>query len=296
MKGFGCSSFFVGGGNLCCDIVTHRRAHEIERATFCRDMFHFVTKRRKCLPVQPDSGYDNAVRSAGAGAESVPCINCEGGIFMQQMSDDAKTCYAVLRGKTKEHLFEEEIQKMKILDVTAKVRISMDIHVVAYCVLDNELHLVMLLQDGQSADEFLNRIASSFEANCLEDGRPLRVDYLAEQNRFPNANSSVSEHGFFYSTGKKINHFRKHTIKELNDRKAAVHYCLKMHMLPVKQGIVAEPEDYWWCSYLDYQGRNWLPVAETSQILSKFSEDPKQAMKLIRQRHMEALTKNSPAL
>ncbi len=215
---------------------------------------------------------------------------------MQQMSDDAKTCYAVLRGKTKEHLFEEEIQKMKLLDVTARVRISMDIHIVAYCVLDNELHLVLLLQDGQSADEFLDNIARSYEENCLEDGGPLRVDYLAAQNQFPDVNSSVSEHGFFYNTGKKISHFRKNTIKELNDKKAAVHYCLKMHMLPVKQGIVEEPQDYWWCSYLDYMGRKWLPVADTEQILSKFSSDPKQAIKLIRQRHMEALLKNSPTL
>lgn len=213
---------------------------------------------------------------------------------MQQMSEEMKTCYAVLRGKSNQQLFEEESQKMRILDVASKVRESMGMQVLAYCVLDNELHLLLQLTGGQSADEFLDAIARCYEEYCLPDDKSLRVDYLSEQNRFPDVNSSVGERGFFYHTGKKIRHFRKNAIKEFDSAKMALRYCLKLHMLPVRQGIVEDPQDYWWCSYLDYMGRQWLPVADPSAILSKFSANPKLAMKLVRQRHLEALEKNSP--
>lgn len=69
---------------------------------------------------------------------------------MQEVMD-TQLCYAVLRGKSKEQLFEEEIQKMKLLNVAAYVRKGMDINVLAYCVLDNELHLILRLNDYSGA-------------------------------------------------------------------------------------------------------------------------------------------------
>lgn len=208
---------------------------------------------------------------------------------MQEVMD-TQLCYAVLRGKSKEQLFEEEIQKMKLLNVAAYVRKGMDINVLAYCVLDNELHLILRLKDGQSAGDFLDSIARRYEEVCLP-APALRVDYLPGQTRFPDVNSSVNEQGFFYDTEKKIQHFRKSTVRVLKGAGAALRGCLKLHMLPVRQGIVADPEDYWWCSYLDYMGRQWLPVADTSEVLSGFAGSPRQVEKSIRQYHRRELEK-----
>ena len=215
---------------------------------------------------------------------------------MQQINDRTKTCYAVLRGKANQHLFEEEIQKMRILDLTARMRADMEIQILAYCVLDNELHLLLCLESGQSAEDFLDQIARCYEESCIPDGQLLRVDYLPEQNSLPDVNSSVSERGILYHAGKQIRHFRKNAVKELSGAKAALRYWLKLHLLPVRRGIVADPEDYWWCSYLDYMGRQWLPVADPSKILSAFSANPRQAVKLVRRQHLEALEKNTPTV
>lgn len=215
---------------------------------------------------------------------------------MQQMNDGIKTCYAILRGKANQHLFEEETQKMKILDVTARVRANMEIQILAYCVLDNEMHLLLHLGSGQSAEDFLDNIAGCYEESCILDGQTLRVDYLSGQNSFPDVNSSVSERGFFYHAGNRIRHFRKNVVKEVNGAKSAMRYWLKLHLLPVRRGIVADPEDYWWCSYLDYMGRKWLPVTDPSEILSAFSANPKRAAKLIRRQHLQALEKNTPTV
>lgn len=212
---------------------------------------------------------------------------------MQSIGGDPQICHTVLRGKQNEHLFEEEIRKMKLLSMTADVRRKMDIQVLAYCVLDNELHMILQLREGQSADQFLDDIARRYEQLCMTDN-VLRVDYLSGQSKYPDVNSSVREQGFFYGANQKIKHFRKNTVQFLNGSSAALRGCLKLHMMPVRLGIASAPGDYWWCSYLDYTGRNWLQIADTSEILENLSPNPKLAQKSIRMYHQKELEKIVP--
>ena len=55
---------------------------------------------------------------------------------MEHTNEGTQICYAILRGKANQQLFEEEIQKMKVLDVAASIRKEMEpeIQVLAYCV------------------------------------------------------------------------------------------------------------------------------------------------------------------
>lgn len=213
---------------------------------------------------------------------------------MQRINENTHICHAVLRGKSNLQLFEEEIQKMKILDAAANVRAEMQIQVLAYCVLDNELHLILQLGERQSAEAFLDAIARKYEATCFKQNHvPLRVDYLSDQNQFPDVNSSVHEQGVLYNVDTAIRHFRKHVVKMMQDTAEPLECCLKLHMLPVRKGIVRNPEDYWWCSYLDYMGRQWLPVTDTSCVLSQLGDNPRQSAGIVRYRHQKALKKLS---
>lgn len=215
---------------------------------------------------------------------------------MERMNEGTQICYAILRGKANQQLFEEEIQKMKILDVAADIRKNMEpeIRVLAYCVLDNELHLVLQSVGEQNAEKYLEKVTKRYEEICIpENDAMLRIDYLPGIRRFPQVNSSVHEQGIVYGIDRKVTHFRKSTVHILKDTKAALRYCMKLHMLPVKEKIVSTPEDYWWCSYLDYLGRCWLPLASTDELLGELDTNERKAQKIIRQKHLDALAKIS---
>lgn len=199
---------------------------------------------------------------------------------MQRMDEDTHICYAILRGKSNQQLFEEEAQKMKILDVAANIRKNMEVQVLAYCVLDNELHLVIRTEKQQDADRFLNKIVQEYEARCFPNMDELSVTGNAVHEGFP-----------YMDQTRPARHFRKNTMRELKDMKAALRCCLKLHLMPVRRGIVASPEDYWWCSYSDYMGRAWLPVTTTWPILGEFDENPGKAVKLIKRQHIRELEK-----
>lgn len=197
---------------------------------------------------------------------------------MQQMEKDTHICYAVLRGRSNQQLFEEEARKMKLLDVTADVRQSMGVQVLAYCVLDNEVHLVLEMGQMQDADSFLTKIISEYERRCLSNTGGFSGD-------------TVREGLAYMAPAAAKNCFRQSTVRELKDVQSAARYCMKLHLMPVREGIVANPEDYWWCSYLDYLGRNWLPVTSTWQILKEYSADLTRAVKLFKKRVQKELEK-----
>lgn len=215
---------------------------------------------------------------------------------MERMNEGTQICYAILRGKANQQLFEEEIQKMKILDVAAGICKSMEpeIRVLAYCVLDNELHLVLQSAGEQDAERYLDKVIKRYEETCIpENDTMLRIDYLPSTNHFPQVNSSVHEQGIVYGINRKATHFRKSTMRVLKDMKSALRCCMKLHMLPVKEKIVSAPEDYWWCSYLDYLGRCWLPLTTTDALLGELDENEKKAQKIIKRKHLDALAKLS---
>lgn len=215
---------------------------------------------------------------------------------MEHTNEGTQICYAILRGKANQQLFEEEIQKMKVLDVAASIRKDMEpeIQVLAYCVLDNELHLVLHAAGEQAAEKYLDKVTKRYEETCIsENDAMLRIDYLPNTNHFPQVNSSVHEQGIMYGINRKATHFRKSTMHVLKDMKSALRYCMKLHMMPVKEQIVSVPEDYWWCSYPDYLGRSWLPLVSTEELLGELDVSEKQAQRIIRKKHLDALAKIS---
>ncbi len=213
---------------------------------------------------------------------------------MQGNGSEMQFCHTVLRGRANAQLFEEEIRKMKLLNMVSEMSHKADIKVLAYCLLDNELHMILHLREGQSAEDFLDGIARRFEAACPKDAY-WRLDYLPSKTRLPQVRSSVHEQGFFYDAKQKIQQFRKHSVRALNGNKAVLRQLLKLHFLPVRLGITALPEDYWWCSYLDYRGRQWLPLTDPSEILDSISPNVKLAKDCIRLFHQKELEKSRPS-
>lgn len=186
---------------------------------------------------------------------------------MQRICKDTHICHVILRGKSNLHLFQEEIQKVKILDAARKSKGDVPLQVLAYCVLDNEIQLLMLEQTEGEAEKFLMRV----QDNYIQEAEPV-------------------------VSNKKNGIFRKNVITELNGEKSVVRVCVKLHSLPVKYGIVKNPQDYWWCSYPDYMGRKWMELTDTAWMLQQYDSEAKKAVRLMRKDCRKYLEKQKDKL
>lgn len=163
----------------------------------------------------------------------------------------------VLRGKPEVRLFENEICKKKMLDVVAAVRRGSKLRVMAYCVLDNEIHLMVEGENYQQAKEGLTLMKKGYEQVLFAEGKQ--------------------------SAGIRL--WKSSPIREIPVEWKAIRQCIRLHMLPIKYHLVTRPEDYWWCSYNDYLGREWLPLTDTEILLSWVDGDPGKARKDFRRKH-----------
>lgn len=164
---------------------------------------------------------------------------------------------AVLRGKTDANIFEEEVQKKWMLDIVATVSCQSDLPVLAYCILDNEIHLIMKSSSYDQMKAGVTHIRKLYEKLCFE--------------------GTLS--------GRRSSMWGTTSIREIPVEWKVIRKCVSLHMMPVKRELVARPEDYWWCSYNDYLGRKWLPVTETTILLSWMDDNRRKAVKTFRLKH-----------
>lgn len=175
---------------------------------------------------------------------------------MQQNFEEMQVCYVELHGKCNQQLFETEIQKMQMLKIAVMCRDDTNIQVLAYCVLDNEMHLVLRTRNVTQSEHFAEKVIAEYEADVMKTATCQTV-------------------------------FRKSVIHRLSGEKQIKRYCVRVHLLPVGLGIVTRAEDYWWCSYRDYLGRRWLPLTNIHYLLSQMDEEPRRAMRQIRRLHQQ---------
>lgn len=163
----------------------------------------------------------------------------------------------VLRGKPNVSLFENEAYKKKMLDVVAEVQKVSELRVMAYCVLDNEVHLMVKGENYRQAKEGLDRMKKGFEQVLFPEGKRT-CRYSLWKNSL---------------------------IREIPVEWKAIQQCIRLHMLPVKHHLVSRPEDYWWCSYSDYLGREWMSLTDTEILLSWVDGNQRKAVKDFRKKH-----------
>lgn len=176
---------------------------------------------------------------------------------MPRICENTHVSYAILRGKINKRLFEDEIQKKKFLDVVVNVREEKDVPVLAYCVLDNEAYLILGEGKREKIRRFLDKIKEQYHGQQTAEGDP----------------------------------WGKSTVKEITMEQAVNIYCIRLHTLALVRELVTRPEDYWWCSYRDYLGREWINLPQKEQILSYLAEDSGKAMRLFRRQHEASIIK-----
>lgn len=129
----------------------------------------------------------------------------------------------MVQGINREDIFKTKEDKIKYLELLEKYYLEFKINIIAYCIMDNHVHLLMHTKTTQDISNFMKQVNSIYA-----------MDYNRKKNRV----------GYVYR-----NRFKSVPIMT----REQMHKCIKyIHMNPVKAGIVNEEAKYQYSSYNDY--------------------------------------------
>lgn len=129
----------------------------------------------------------------------------------------------MVQGINREDIFKTKEDKIKYLELLEKYYLEFKINIIAYCIMDNHVHLLMHTKTTQDISNFMKQVNSIYA-----------MDYNRRKNRV----------GYVYR-----NRFKSVPIMT----REQMHKCIKyIHMNPVKAGIVNEEAKYQYSSYNDY--------------------------------------------
>lgn len=132
-------------------------------------------------------------------------------------------CHHMVQGINREDIFKTKEDKIKYLELLEKYYLEFKINIIAYCIMDNHVHLLMHTKTTQDISNFMKQVNSIYA-----------MDYNRKKNRV----------GYVYR-----NRFKSVPIMT----REQMHKCIKyIHMNPVKAGIVNEEAKYQYSSYNDY--------------------------------------------
>ena len=144
--------------------------------------------------------------------------------------------HVMARGAGKQILFEDKWDYKRYLDKLSECKKSGNIQLVAYCLMNNHVHLLMYAEDTQTLSNTMRKIGTSYAA--------------------------------FYN--KKYDHsgnvFEGRFLSKTIETEASLLNCLRyIHNNPVKANF-AERDKYPWSSYADYINGNG--ITDTGLVLS----------------------------
>ena len=166
--------------------------------------------------------------------------------------------YEILRAD--EEPFTDESDKKIFLDFVLEVKQQMELPIFAFCLMDGESHFLM---GGQSERHIV----------------------LAEEQIKRKFTSHYSERhhrqcGVFTRETK----YRKYMTEE-----EILESCLRIHLIPMELKLVKNPEDYWWCSYVDYRRNYRKGIVNTELVLRYLDFDRKKAVRKLITLHHNSL-------
>lgn len=169
----------------------------------------------------------------------------------------------VLKGCRKTRWLADERVKKQFIDQLLKVREKLSFRVYAFCILDEEVQLLLSIPWGRKIDRTAAKIS-----------RELHTSYLS-YNPLGEEEAAV-------------------TVKRLSPCSYAVllEHCCRIHLLA--KGHAGKMQDYWWSSYVEYLHKNVTGLVETGALLHVLDPEPHRAMQKFVQYHKKYLltTKN----
>ncbi|MHB8089239.1 MAG: REP-associated tyrosine transposase [Anaerolineaceae bacterium] len=169
------------------------------------------------------------------------------------------TYHIIQRGNERKNIFISDDDRIRFLETIYKMKEKYNFELVAYCLMDNHVHL--LIKDNGND---ISRVVKSI---------------------------NISYAYYFNHTYKRVGHLFQDRFKSevINNDNYMLSVSAYIHNNPVKAGIVKTPQEYKWSSFGYYLGKeNYRGgFVYTERILSLFSNDRKRAM----EKHCEYVLK-----
>ncbi len=155
---------------------------------------------------------------------------------------DTSFFHVIIHAEKDEYIFKERRYKQKYLDLINKTKEEIDIQIIAYCIMDNHVHMLVYAKEIENLSKFMQRVNTSYAIYynrvCKNQiGHVYKDRYLSEP---------VNGRRYFF---KCINY---------------------IHQNPVKACIVLKCEDYEYSSANDYINNSGCAKSE---ILSTIFEN-----------------------
>ena len=127
--------------------------------------------------------------------------------------------HVMIKGINKEYIFKLDRHKTKFLNIIVDIKKELEFEVIAYCIMDNHVHLLLRVNNGQLLALIMKKI---------------NLKYALYYNKIENRNGHLFQ-----------NRFRSEAIEDERYLICALAY---VHNNPVKAYIVDKAQNYKWSS------------------------------------------------
>ncbi len=135
--------------------------------------------------------------------------------------------HVTTHGIAEEFIYEKTNEKEKIRKLIFDNQEKFNINVIAHCIMDNHLHLIIKFKETKDLSNYMHKVNTSYA-----------IYYNKEHNR----------HGYVHK-----NRFYSQIIKNENHLRNAIIY---VHNNPVKAKICSKPNEYEFNSYMSFWKEN----------------------------------------
>ena len=171
--------------------------------------------------------------------------------------------HVLFRGMNHCHLFEEDKDYDKLLEILIQIKNEMGIQIHAYCLMSNHVHI--LIEEAAMRD--ITKIM-----------RKLLTKYAGWFNRKYKRSGSLI-----------ANRYKSKPIEANENLISLVRY---IHQNPIKAGIVEKIEKYKWSSYKEYLNETKNGLTTTDFILEMICENKSKAKEMFKDLHKETEKKD----
>ena len=139
-----------------------------------------------------------------------------------RIKNETSYYHIMLRAINRQSIFEDPKDKLKFLDILADYKTQLDFELLAYCIMDNHVHLVIHVNEAP-LDVIFRKINTSFASDFNK--RHERCGHLFQDR------------------------YKSEPITTEMQLLRTIRY---VHFNPIKAGLCAAPDDYGFSSYKDY--------------------------------------------
>lgn len=170
----------------------------------------------------------------------------------------------MVQGINREYIFETNEEKEKYLALLKKYGKQFEIKIIAYCIMNNHVHMILDTERIQNISDFMKQVNSIYA--MYYNKKKERVGYVY-RNRFKSIPIMTREQ---------------------------MHTCIKyIHMNPVKAEIVKKEEQYKYSSYNDYLYQTGFINKEIIEFVFNSSKNYIETLKAIKYKNLNTHNEKS---